>query len=259
MQAAWKHIARSDTASTPACSADYGIKYIQRWRALADVYCNSSEPDVQQPGSPLAVRSTVECYAHPEADINVCSARNVVTTSSLDFLGAENSGIRGLQNPKPGSIQLVCQRTSDPRAFLRGRLDSNEASRMWLVQAPEFISSSVTADTATYERMQQSCSPSRRIQHPVLMITRVDPENAFHNLEGVVSVFAALAVVQQQVPKQIFQRGLEVGLLRSQCKDTVSTALNIICHTASFQESMPGCTMSPLREQSSLKQYKEGC
>lgn len=212
IQAALKHLARSDTAGTADCSAHYGMNYIHRWRALAGVYCNNSKPAVQHPGSVPAAPSTVDCYAHPEADISVCSVRNVLLASSLDFLGAENSGIHELPNPKPGSILLACQYTRDAVTFLRGRLQTNEGSRMWLVQAPKFVSSSTAADAVTYERMQQSCSPSRRIQHPVLILTRVDPENAFHNLEGLVSVFAALAVVQQQIPMQAFRQGLEVGM-----------------------------------------------
>lgn len=210
MQAVTKHLPKSTPASSTTCSAGYGLHYIDRWRALQGTYCNSSNTAAPpSPGSTATVSSTVHCYAHPEADISVCSTRNLVVTSSLDFLGAKDSGIPGLPNPKSGSVQLACEQVGDPRIFLRGRLHSNEGSRMWLVQAPNFISGPATGNV--YERMQQACSPSSRVQHPVLVITRVDPENAFHNLEGVISVFAALAVLQRDIPKQAFQQGLEVG------------------------------------------------
>lgn len=224
LQAAEKYTAKTDNSNQ--CPADYGSGYIERWRALQGYYCNGSRsaPASSIPGSPPDVSSTVTCHAHPEADISVCAARNLLLSSSLDFLGTKDSGIHGLPNPKQGSILLACQPTHTPQRFLRGRLQSNEGSRMWFVQAPGYVSDTATAGS-TYGRMTQACSPSRRVQHPVLMITRVDPENAFHNLEGVVSVFAALAVLQQQVPKQLFHQGLEVGsdwdvqgYLR--CKDT---------------------------------------
>lgn len=211
MQAAAKHLAKSTTGNDVACSASYGLQYIQRWRALQGNYCNSSSvPTVPSPSTSPTVSSTVDCYAHPEADISACSTRNLVLSSSLDFLGEKDSGITGLPNPKAGSIQLACERTADPKSFLRGRLQSNEGSRMWMVQAPHFVLD--PAASSIYHRMQQACTSDRRVQHPVLVITRVDPENAFHNLEGVISVFAALAVLQQEIPKQVFQQGLEVGI-----------------------------------------------
>jgi hypothetical protein len=46
------------------------------------------------------------------------------------------------------------------------------------------------------------------VRHPVLLLMRVDPQNAFHNLETVLSVFTALAVLQLQ-PRQL-ARGLQV-------------------------------------------------
>ncbi|KAF6258335.1 hypothetical protein COO60DRAFT_1133520 [Scenedesmus sp. NREL 46B-D3] len=71
---------------------------------------------------------------------------------------------------------------------------------MWLVQAPQF-------DVPAAEQ-QRACSQGRVVQHPVLFLMRVDPENAFHNLEAVVSVFAALATLQ--LKPQHYLGGLEV-------------------------------------------------
>lgn len=156
-------------------------------------YCNSSAADT---GS----GSTITCHAHPEADISTCLLQNMVLQSSSAFLGSKD-GIPGLPNPAAGSIRVSCNRTGDPKAFLRGRLHSNEGSRVWLVQAPAF---GVHA-----AEQQRFCSPDTVVTHPVLFLMRVDPENAFHNLEMVVSVFAALAALQ--LPQQLFwPLGLEV-------------------------------------------------
>jgi hypothetical protein len=77
---------------------------------------------------------------------------------------------------------------------------------MWLVQAPQFDVPAAAAD------QQRACSAGRTVQHPVLFLIRVDPENAFHNLETVVSVFAALTTLQLQ-PQQ-YAGGLEVRQIR---------------------------------------------
>ncbi|WIA10303.1 hypothetical protein OEZ85_010496 [Tetradesmus obliquus] len=71
---------------------------------------------------------------------------------------------------------------------------------MMLVQAPQF--------NVPAAEQARACSEGHTIQHPVLFLMRVDPENAFHNLETVVSVFAALATLQLQ-PQQ-YNGGLEV-------------------------------------------------
>jgi hypothetical protein len=76
---------------------------------------------------------------------------------------------------------------------------------MWLVQAPQF--------NVPAAEQQRVCSEGRIVQHPVLFLMRVDPENAFHNLETVVSVFAALATLQLQ--PFTYNGGLEVRLVPS--------------------------------------------
>jgi hypothetical protein len=126
-------------------------------------------------------------------------ASNLVLQSSTAFLG-KRDGIAGMPNPAAGSIRLSCKRTAEAKDFLRGRLQSNEGSRMWLVQAPQF--------DVPAEEQQRACSAGNIVQHPVLFLMRVDPENAFHNLETVVSVFAALATLQ--LPSQEYDSGLEV-------------------------------------------------
>jgi hypothetical protein len=198
MQLAARHLATSETASTPSCSADYGEQYLRRWNKLQDSYCNSSSTsEALSAGS----SSSVTCHAHPEADLTTCVARNLVLQSSAAFLGRKD-GIAGLPNPAAGSIRLSCKQTADAKAFLRGRLQSNEGSRMWLVQAPQF--------NVPAAEQQQACSTGRIIQHPVLFLMRVDPENAFHNLETLVAVFAALATLQLQ--PHVYSGGLEVRL-----------------------------------------------
>jgi hypothetical protein len=201
MQLAARHLANSDDASTPACSADYGEQYLRRWNKLQDTYCNSSAASAA--AAAPSTSSSVTCHAHPEADLATCVARNLVLQSSTAFLGKKD-GIAGLPNPAAGSIQLSCKQTAEPKAFLRGRVQSNEGSRMWLVQAPQF-------DVPAADQ-QRACSAGRTVQHPVLFLMRVDPENAFHNLETVVSVFAALATLQLQ--SQQYAGGLEVRRIR---------------------------------------------
>uniref|UniRef100_A0A383V844 Uncharacterized protein n=1 Tax=Tetradesmus obliquus TaxID=3088 RepID=A0A383V844_TETOB len=198
LKLATRHLVTSETASTPSCSADYGEQYLRRWNKLQDSYCNTSLSS-SAAETQTSISSSVACHAHPEADLATCAARNLVLQSSTAFLGSKD-GIAGLPNPAAGSIRLSCKRTADPKAFLRGRLQSNEGSRMMLVQAPQF-------DVRAAEQAR-ACSAARTIQHPVLFLMRVDPENAFHNLETVVSMFAALATLQLQ-PQQ-YNGGLEV-------------------------------------------------
>jgi hypothetical protein len=179
--------AASAAAQDAACLKDYGQQYLARWRKLQGTYCNST------------AGSHVQCYAHPEADISTCFARDLFMTSTNSFIGnAPHSS--ELPQPQPGSIHLSCQRTQDPATFLRGRLQSNEGSRAWLVTAPAFSSPS--------SQEQASCGGPQAVAHPVLFLLRVDPQNAFHNLETVVSVFSALAVLQLE-PRHM-THGVEV-------------------------------------------------
>ena len=127
--------------------------------------------------------------------------RGLLLTSTTAFLGSSSPHASELPQPHPGSIQLACNRTADPATFLRGRLQSNEGSRAWLVTAPSF--------GGLQQAQQASCSGAEAVAHPVLFVLRVDPQNAFHNLETVVSVFAALAVLQ--LDQSHFSHGMEVG------------------------------------------------
>lgn len=214
VQLAARHLATSETASTPSCSADYGEQYLRRWNKLQDSYCNTSSSS-SAAETQTSTSSSVTCHAHPEADLATCAARNLVLQSSTAFLGSKD-GIAGLPNPAAGSIRLSCKRSADPKAFLRGRLQSNEGSRMMLVQAPQF--------NVPAAEQARACSEGHTIQHPVLFLMRVDPENAFHNLETVVSVFAALATLQLQ-PQQ-YNGGLEVG------RSTAATGNRVQCMQA---------------------------
>lgn len=159
----------------------------------------------------------MQCYAHPEADLSTCLAQNLVLSSTKAFLGSTPHSSE-LPQPQPGSIQLSCNKAVDPAAFLRGRLQSNEGSRAWLVTAPSFIPPS--------SQTQAACSGPHAVLHPVLFVLRVDPQNAFHNLETVVSVFAALAVLQLE--PQHLQHGMEVrGATQHQTKDRQISARSL--------------------------------
>lgn len=186
----------ASAAQDATCLKDYGQQYLDRWRKLQGTYCNSTaEP---------RTGSNVHCYAQPEADISTCFARDLILTSTNSFIGNSPHNSE-LPQPQPGSIHLSCNRTADPATFLRGRLQSNEGSRAWLVTAPTFgVASS---------QQQASCSGPQAVSHPVLFVLRVDPQNAFHNLETVVSVFSALAVLQLE-PRHL-THGIEVCLFTS--------------------------------------------
>lgn len=182
LKVAAKHT-RTDAADA-ACQKDYGQPYLDRWRKLQGTYCNSSSSS----STTADASSHVQCYAHPEADLSTCFARDLVLTSTTAFTGSTPHSSE-LPQPRPGSIHLACNRTTtDPSRFLRGRLQSNEGSRAWLVTAPAFGPAST--------KLQAVCSGPQAVAHPVLFLLRVDPQNAFHNLETVVSVFSALAVLQ---------------------------------------------------------------
>jgi hypothetical protein len=183
--------AAASPAQDAACLKDYGQQYLDRWRRLQGSYCNST--------ADASTGSHVQCYAHPEADISTCFARDLVLSSTNSFIGNSPHSSE-LPQPQPGSIHLSCNRTQDPATFLRGRLQSNEGSRAWLATAPAFgVPSS---------QQQDSCSGPQAVAHPVLLLLRVDPQNAFHNLETVVSVFSALAVLQLE-PRHL-THGIEV-------------------------------------------------
>jgi hypothetical protein len=190
LKVAAKH-ARTNDADA-ACQKDYGQPYLDRWRKLQGSYCNSSSSNTN---------SHVQCYAHPEADLSTCFARDLVLTSTPGFTGSTPHSSE-LPQPQPGSIHLSCNRTADPARFLRGRLQSNEGSRAWLVTAPAFGPAST--------QLQAACSGPQAVAHPVLFVLRVDPQNAFHNLETVVSVFSALAVLQ--LDPHHLTHGLEVSV-----------------------------------------------
>lgn len=193
LKLAAKHSTRSDDADA-ACQKDYGQPYLDRWRKLQGTYCNSRSSTTS-----AAASSHVQCYAHPEADLSTCFARDLVLTSTTAFIGSTPHSSE-LPQPRPGSIHLSCNRTIDPGRFLRGRLQSNEGSRAWLVTAPAFGPAST--------KLKAACSGPQAVAHPVLFVLRVDPQNAFHNLETVVSVFSALAVLQ--LDPHHLTHGLEV-------------------------------------------------
>lgn len=181
----------STAGQDAACQKDYGQPYIDRWHKLQDTYCNTSVD--------AASSSHVQCYAHPEADLSTCLARDLVITSTSLFIGSSPHSSE-LPQPQPGSIHLACNRTANPKSFLRGRLESNEGSRAWLVTAPTFGAGPST--------LQAACSGPQAVAHPVLFLLRVDPQNAFHSLETVVAVFAALAVLKLE--PQHLTHGMEV-------------------------------------------------
>lgn len=192
----WLKVAAKQTRNgdeDAACHKDYGQPYLDRWRKLQGTYCNSSS------STTAAASSHVQCYAHPEADLSTCFARDLVLTSTTAFTGSTLHSSE-LPQPRPGSIHLSCNRTTDPSRFLRGRLQSNEGSRAWLVTAPAFGPASA--------KLQAACSGPQAVAHPVLFVLRVDPQNAFHHLETVVSVFSALAVLQ--LDPHHLTHGLEV-------------------------------------------------
>jgi len=141
----------------------------------------------------------VQCYAHPEADLSTCLVQNLLVTSTQGFIGSTPHSSE-LPQPASGSLQLACNVTAPAKSFLRGRLQSNEGSRAWMVTAPQFGTAS--------SRLQHACSGPQVVSHPVLFVLQVDPQNAFHNLEAVVSVFSALAVLQLQ--PQYLRYGIEV-------------------------------------------------
>lgn len=205
LKVAARHIPSSKAAQQPddaACLRDYGQLYVERWRALQATYCNSTTT----PSSTAS--SHVQCYAHPTADLSTCLARNLLLTSAAAFLGGEGTPHSSeLPQPAPGSIQLACSRTTDAPSFLRGRLSNNEGMRAWLVTAPSFGLPQHASTAGT--QVQQSCSGAHAVAHPVLFLLRVDPQNSFHNLEAVVSVFAGLAVLQLDAAH--LRHGMEVG------------------------------------------------
>lgn len=196
LQVASKHT--STAGDEAACLKDYGRQYLERWRRLQGAYCNTTTAGPAQ-SYPVALHSHVQCYAHPEADISTCLAQNLVLTSADAFLGSKPHQSE-LPQPNSGSIQLSCSRAVDPAVFLRGRLQSNEGSRAWLITSPSFVPGN--------DQVQGLCSGPQAVSHPVLFVLRVDPQNAFHNLETVVSVFAALAVLQLE-PQEL-RHGIEV-------------------------------------------------
>jgi len=189
LQVAHEMLGSTETASTATCSADYGDQYVQRWAKLKDTYCGSANESF----------SSVTCSAHPEADLSACIAHNVVL-SSKDLMGRK-SGSHSLPNPLPGSLKLSCKQTQDPEQFLRGRLNSNEGSRIWLRDAALF-------DVPESEQRSACSDGALLVQHPVLVIMRVDPDNAFHNLEAISTMLAALQVLQ--LPSEVLKSGLEV-------------------------------------------------
>lgn len=196
LQFARKHSgSNSAAADDAACIKDYSQPYLDRWRALQGTYCNASTSDAVSSSS-----SHVQCYAHPEADLSTCMVQNLFLSSTIAFLG-DTPHTSELPQPAPGSIRLACNRSSTPSQFLRGRLQTNEGSRAWLVTAPSFGSPST--------QLQRSCSSQQAVPHPVLFLLRVDPENSFHNLETVISVFSTLAVLKLE--PGLLRYGLEVG------------------------------------------------
>lgn len=192
LQVAATHI--STDGQDVACLKNYGQQYLGRWNKLQDTYCNTTAGAHSD-----TYISHVQCYAHPEADLSTCLVRNLLLTSTTAFLGSSPHSSE-LPQPSTGSIRLACNRTADPTTFLRGRLQSNEGSRAWLVTAPSF--------EAADSQAQHACSGAA-VAHPVMFVLRVDPQNAFHHLETVVSVFAALAVLQ--LDQSHLSHGLEVG------------------------------------------------
>jgi hypothetical protein len=192
-QAAARHIdAEHSPAANAACLKHYGQQYLERWRSLQGAYCNSSSAVLQG--------SHVQCWAHPEADLSTCYVQDLLLTSTSSFLGRHPHSSQ-LPQPAAGSIQLACNRTADPKSFLRGRLQSNEGSRAWLVTAPTFKAPSNTD-------LKGPCAGMHVVAHPVLFLLRVDPQNAFHDLETVVSVFSALAVLH--LDPSLLRYGMEV-------------------------------------------------
>eukprot|EP00775_Hariotina_reticulata_P010945 gene10945-11099_t len=186
---AHKMVGSSDSASNEACSADYGEQYIKRWARLKGTYCGGTNQSY----------SSVTCHAHPEADLSVCKAHNLVL-SSKDFMGRKSDS-HSLPQPFAGSVKLSCKQLQHPGQFLRGRLNSNEGSRIWLRDAARF-------DVPELEQRSACSDEALVVQHPVLVIMRVDAENAFHNLEAISTMLAALQVLQ--LPSEALKAGLEV-------------------------------------------------
>lgn len=193
---AWK------LASSAECSSRYGAGYLARWRKLSGDFCGDSSSSssrivVADAAAEQAPSSWVRCYAHPAKELTGCVAANMIIDSAA-LMGTSRQE-DALPQARPGAVRLGCQAVPDDAAqpFLRGRL-RREGMRRWLVQAR-------AAAPAPPAAMQASCGGASTllVRHPVLLLLRLDEYNAFHHLEFVVSLFAALAVMQQVLPGRI--------------------------------------------------------
>jgi hypothetical protein len=195
------------------CLSEYGDGYLERWRRLHGDYCvEGANPD---PDKKTGTYSKIQCYAHPAVDLSACFGQNLVVDSTA-LLGLPSS--TSLPSPSPGSVRVACTPNLE-KGFLRGRLH-NEGMRKVLIDA--------LANTTVAE-VGQACSGQEAVQHAVLLTMQRDRNNPFHNLEHVVSLFAALATLS--VPAASLQEGLEASMQRGLRSCTVtSIKTHILAH-----------------------------
>lgn len=191
-----KRAARRGDSPELSCTSRYGAQYIERWRHFSSQFCQS---DGSAPGTP---GSTMYCSAHPASDLSACSGHNIIL-NSIAFMGPKTP--RELPSPMNGSVLMHCQNVQQSQSYLRGRTQK-DGLRQWLQDAPQMIAA---------EQLKNLCSPNATsvIQHTVLFLMREDTTNAFHNLEHVISVFAALAVLE--LGPASFRQCLQVNRLHA--------------------------------------------
>jgi hypothetical protein len=121
------------------------------------------------PGRAPPRGSSVRCNAHPAADLTTCLATNLVLDAAA-FVG-RGGAAGGLPGAARGSVRLGCIATEPVAGYLRGRL-KNEGPRRWLVNAAAHVPPAA---------VDAACGGPRAVRHAVVLLTRVDGANAFHN------------------------------------------------------------------------------
>lgn len=220
---------------TEECDSRYGQTYLARWRGTGREVCTAAGGGNEGPTPPPTSRAF--CASHPGAELTACVLRNLVLSDSGAFMGTDlvppGTVPSVLPAGTPGSVQLACRlfdgaggdsssgqsSNKSSEALLRRRL-GQDGFKQWIRAAfpqddEDEDQGGATQGVGAEQVVASACTGrglgGAAIERPVLLLSRVDGLNAFHTLEGLLSVFSALAVAAPEMRRAGILAGGQEG------------------------------------------------
>lgn len=202
------------------CDEHYGAAFLQKFADSRRVLCSAEGSTSSSSGAP-GPSSHVACHAYPYRNFGLaCKSRNLVLNATA-FMGVptppgEKEHYRYLPGGIPGSVKLDCQLPHIPKhleaaawslGFKGAALNSslppgldNFTANLARERTPWFTSAAARAAPGDIDAACRAPSGGGggggAVQHPVMLVSRLDPTNPFIHSQSVVQAFLTLAALQ---------------------------------------------------------------